>query len=120
MRLAMIALPALLLSASAFAESWQEYIYADYAFAISFPQNPKIEAGRFELPGGASVPARIYSLSVPDGNYRVVIADFSNRPETENAIIAAAENSLKHNGIVKVELPARVQAVFGRQLSVAG
>jgi hypothetical protein len=55
-----------------------------------------------------------------DGEYRVVIADFTNRPESDSAMINAAEEALKRNGTVKVELPARVQAVFGRQLSVAG
>ena len=120
MRFALIAIPAMLVCGSAFAEGWQEYIYADYQFAVSFPDTPKIEAGRFDLPGGASVPARIYSVTLPDGDYRVVIADFTNRPESEAAIINAAEDALKRNGAVKVELPARVQAVFGRQLSVAG
>jgi hypothetical protein len=121
MRFAVIAIPAMLFwGSSAFAEGWQEYIYGDYQFAISFPESPKIEAGRFDLSGGASVPARIYSVTSPDGDYRVVIADFTNRPESETAIITAAEDALKRNGTVKVELPARVQAVFGRQLSVAG
>lgn len=120
MRFVFIAIPAMLIWGSAAAEGWQEYIYADYQFAISFPESPKMDAGRFELSGAASVPARIYSVTMPDGNFRVVIADFTDRPESENAIIKAAEDALKRDGTVKIELPARVQAVFGRQLSVAG
>jgi hypothetical protein len=120
MRFALIVIPALLISGTAFAEGWQEYVYGDYQFAVSFPQDPKIEEGHFDLPGGATVPARIYSVTMADGEYRVVIADFTNRPESDSAMINAAEEALKRNGTVKVELPARVQAVFGRQLSVAG
>jgi hypothetical protein len=105
---------------SAAAESWQEYVYGDYGFAVSFPDAPKIESGGFQLPDGSNVPARIYSVTKPDGDFRVVIADFANRPESDNAIIDAAETTLKRNGAVKIELPARVQAVFGRQLSLAG
>ena len=63
MRFALIAIPAMLVCGSAFAEGWQEYVYADYQFAVSFPDAPKIETGRFDLPGGASVPARIYSAT---------------------------------------------------------
>ena len=114
------AIPVLLFCAGASAAGWQEYVYGDYGFAVSFPQAPKIEAGGFQLPDGSNVPARIYSVTQPEGDFRVVIADFANRPESENTIIDAAEATLKRNGVVKIELPARVQAVFGRQLSLAG
>ena len=103
---------------SAAADTWQEYVYGDYGFAVSFPKEPSVESGSFQLPGGANVPARIYSVKQPDGDYRVMIADFSNRPESDNTIIDGAETMLKQHGDVKVELPARVQAVFGRQLSL--
>lgn len=113
-------LSGLLLWGSASAQGWQEYVYGDYGFAVSFPDTPKIESGRYQLPDGTSVPARIYSVTDPAGDYRVVIANFANRPEGENAIIDAAETNLKRNGEVRVEMGARVQAVFGRQLSLAG
>ena len=120
MRLVIAAIPLLLFCGAAFAEGWQEYVYADYGFAVSFPEAPKTESGRFQLPGGSVVPATIYSVTEPDGDYRVTIADFTNRPEGENSILGSAETNLKRNATVKVEMPARVQAVFGRQLSLAG
>ncbi len=115
-----LVLSVFLLCPVALAQGWQEYAYADYGFAVSFPDAPKIESGRYQLPDGSSVPARIYSVTDTVGDYRVVIADFANRPESENAIIDAAETNLKRNADVKVEMGARVQAVFGRQLSLAG
>ena len=65
MRFAFIAIPAMLVCGSAAAEGWQEYIYADYQFAISFPESPKIDAGRFEFPGAASVPRKTASEEIP-------------------------------------------------------
>jgi hypothetical protein len=120
MRLAIAAIPALLFCGTAFAEGWQEYVYADHGFAVSFPEAPKTESGRFQLPDGSMVPATIYSVTEPDGEYRVTIADFTKRPDGENSILNSAETNLKRNATVKVEMPARVQAVFGRQLSLAG
>lgn len=118
MRLVVAALLGLCFCGSAAADTWQEYVYGDYGFAVSFPQAPMVESGSFPLPGGLNVPARIYAVTQPDGDYRVTIADFSNRPESDNTIINDAESILKQHGEVRVELPARVQAVFGRQLSL--
>ena len=120
MRLAAVVIPALLFCGGAVAEPWQEYAYTDLGFAVSFPQAPKVESGSYEISGGVRVPARIYSVTRTDGDYRVTIADFTNRPESDNTIIDRAETHLKRDGKVKVELPARVQAVFGRQLSLNG
>ena len=108
------------LAGNASAAGWQEYVYGDFGFAVSFPDAPRIESAWYQLPDGTNVPARIYTVAEPEGEYRVMIADFTTRPEGENTIINAAEAGLRKNGKVKVELPARVQAVFGRQLSVQG
>ncbi len=116
--LVVVAFLGLCICGSATADTWQEYVYRDEGFAVSFPKVPIVESGSFQLPGGQTVPARIYSATDPDGDYRITIADFSNRPESDNTIIDGAEAMLKQHGAVKVELPARVQAVFGRQLSL--
>jgi len=116
--LIVVALIGLCFCGSASADTWQEYVYGDYGFAVSFPKEPSVESGSFQLPGGQNVPARIYSVTEPDGDYRITIADFTNRPESNNTIIDDAEIILKQHGAVKIELPARVQAVFGRQLSL--
>jgi hypothetical protein len=120
MRLMIAAIPALLVCGPAFAQGWQEYVNAQYAFAVSFPEAPKTESGRFQLLDGAVVPTTTYAVTDADGDYRVTIADFTNRPEGENSILDNAEAALKRSATVKVEMPARVQAVFGRQLSLAG
>ena len=118
MRWVVAALFGICFCGTAAAEGWQEYVYGADEFAVSFPQAPTVQSGSFQLPGGMNVPARIYSVTEADGDYRVTVADFTNRPESQNTIIDAAEKMLKQHGEVKVELPARVQAVFGRQLSL--
>jgi hypothetical protein len=120
MRLLIAAIPALLVCGPAFAQSWLEYVYPDYGFAVSFPEAPKTESGRFQLLDGSVVPSTVYAVTDAGGDYRVTIADFTNRPESENSILDSAETNLKRNATVKVEMPARVQAVFGRQLSLSG
>lgn len=117
-RTSVLAVCATLICGGAAAETWQEYVYGQYGFAVSFPGTPKSENLQYRLPDGSSVPARVYSVTQADGDYRVTIADFSSRPESENTILDDAEINLKRTGNVKVELPARVQAVFGRQLSL--
>jgi len=120
LRLGSLIVCALLVAGSAAAQEWREYIYSDYGFAIHFPADPKIETGIYRLADGSSVPARIYSLSESGGVYTVTIADFTQSPLAEKAVIDQAVESLTRDGEAKVDLPARVQFVYGRQLSING
>ena len=120
MRLVVFIVSALLVAGSAAAQNWREYVYPDYGFAIHFPADPKIETGVYRLSDGSGVPARIYSLAEGDGVYTVTIADFAQSALGEKAVIDQAVESLTRNGEAKVDIPARVQFVYGRQLSISG
>ena len=65
MRSIVFVLAALVASSPAAAQSWQEYAYPDYAFAVAFPAAPQIETATYQVADGRSVPARVYS--VPPG-----------------------------------------------------
>ncbi len=45
MRPIALILAAFAFSASAFAQSWKEYSYPEYAISVAFPTNPQIETG---------------------------------------------------------------------------
>ena len=115
-----VLLSGLVLSRTAAAQDWREYVYPDYGFAIHFPADPKIETGVYKLPDGSDVPARIYSLAQDEGVYTVTIADFAQSPLGEKAVMDQAVEVLKRDAEVKIDLPARVQSVYGRQLSLSG
>jgi hypothetical protein len=106
------------------AQSWQQYSYPSDSFAVSFPAAPKIEIKTYQAADGRVVDARVYSVAQDDGEFKMTIADLSNAasgaaPE-ESAVIGHAVKTLSQGGEIKVDIPARINRVFGRQLSIVG
>jgi len=118
-RLIALLVAALLFSTPASAQSWREYTYPTDAFAVAFPADPTIEMGTYSLADGSTVPARIYSLAQEEGVYKVTIADFSRTVLGEPEIMDHAVKAISQ-GEVKVDLPARIDRIYGRQLSIVG
>jgi hypothetical protein len=108
------------LAAPAAAQSWKEYSYPDAAFTVSFPAEPKVEATTYETADGRFVPARVYSAAQDNGVFKMTVADLSNAGLEESAVIDHAIKTLSQGGEIKVNIPARVSRVFGRQLSILG
>jgi hypothetical protein len=108
------------ISGPAAAQSWTEYSYPDDAFRVSFPAEPKIESTTYQAADGHAVPARVYSVAQDAAEFRMTIADLTDTGLAENAVIDQAVATLSKDGEVKVNIPARVSRVFGRQLSILG
>jgi hypothetical protein len=106
------------LSGPAAAQSWKEYSYSDFAFTVSFPAEPKIETTTYLAADGRAVPARVYSAAQDSGQFKMTVADLSNAGLEESAVIDHAIKTLSQGGEIKVNIPARVGRVFGRQLSL--
>ena len=102
------------------AQSWKEYSYPDYAFTVSFPAEPKIETTTYPAADGGSVSARVYSVRQDTGEFRMTVADLSNAGLEESVVIDNAIKTLSQGGELKINIPARVSRVFGRQLSILG
>ena len=64
MRSIPIVLAALMASGPAAAQSWEEYSYPKYAFAVVFPAKPQVEETTYRVADNRSVPAQVYSGSV--------------------------------------------------------
>ena len=118
MRLIAFVLALFALSGPAAAQSWKEYSYPGEAFTVSFPAPPEIEATTYQAADGRSVPARVYSVAQDNGVFKMTIADLSDSPMAESQVIDHAIATLSRGGEIKVDIPARVGRVFGRQLSI--
>jgi hypothetical protein len=116
--------PFILLSAAcifaspAAAEGWQEYSYPDYSFAVSFPADPLVETTIYRIGDDRTVNARVYAVRRDDAEFKVTVADLGDPAPQEAAVIDNAIKTLSAGGEVKVNIPHRINRVFGRQLSI--
>ncbi len=120
MRIIAFAVAMFVVSGPAAAQSWQEYSYPEYAFSVTFPDNPKIETTTYEVANGRSVPARVYSARQDKSQFKMTVADLANTGLEEKAVIDHAIKMLSRGATVKVNIPARIYQVYGRQLTVEG
>jgi hypothetical protein len=120
MRLIAFIITAFVASAPAAAQSWQEYAYPQYSFAVSFPAEPKVETTTYQTADGSSVEAQVYSVVQDNGAFKMTVADLSGTPTEEEAVIDHAIKTLSQGGEIKLDIPHRISRVFGRQLSIAG
>jgi len=120
MRSIPIILAAFAVSAPAVAQSWEEYTYPEYAISVAFPASPKIETTTYEVADGRAVPARIYSVRQDKSQFTMTVADLANTGLDERAVIDHAIEMLSQGATVRVNVPARIYQVYGRQLTVEG
>jgi hypothetical protein len=120
MRSILFILAAFAFNAPAVAQSWEEYSYPEYAISVAFPASPQIETTTYQIADGRSVPARVYSVRQDKGEFKMTIADLANTGLDEKAIIDHAIKALSQGATVKVNVPARIYQVYGRQLTVEG
>lgn len=108
------------LAAPALADGWKEYADPTYAFAVSFPGDPKVETTTYPAPDGQMVAAHIYSVTQPSGALKMTVADLADTGLAEQAVIDNAIKALAQQGEIKLNIAARVSRVYGRQLSILG
>jgi hypothetical protein len=118
MRSIPLILVAFAFSAPAAAQSWEEYSYPEYAISVAFPASPQIETTTYQIADGRSVPARVYSVRQDKGEFKMTVAELANTGLGEQAIIDHAIKALSQDATVKVNVPARIYRVYGRQLTI--
>jgi hypothetical protein len=113
-----------LVGGPAAAQEWKEYSYPGEAFTVSFPAEPTVETTTYQTVDGRSVEAHVYSVKQDGSTFRMTIAEVANSsladpgPE-EGTVIDHAINTLSQGGEVKLNIPHRINRIFGRQISVA-
>ena len=100
------------------AQNWQNYSYPEYSFGVSFPADPQIETTTFQITDDRAVEARVYAVRRKDAELKVTVAELADPPLEETAVIDHAIKTLSAGGEVKVNIPHRINRVFGRQLSI--
>ena len=120
MRLIAFLIAALIASGPAMAQSWKEYTYPQFSFAVSFPAEPTVETKTYQTADGTSAEARVYSLTQDNAVFTMTVVDLSGVQTEEKTVIDHAIRTLSEGGEVKLDIPHRISQVYGRQLSIAG
>lgn len=110
----------LFLAGPAAAANWKEYDYPEDSFTVHFPADPKIEITTYRTSDGGSLKARTYTVTQDTGVFKMTIAELPDGVKDENALISHAINTMTQGGVVKLDIPHRIRAVYGRQLGIAG
>jgi hypothetical protein len=118
MRLIVCVFAMLAAGAAAQAQGWQEYAYPSYSFGVSFPAEPKVETTTYPAPDGRIVEAHVYSVTQNDAVFKMTVVELAGMEE--NAVIDHAVKTLAQGDEIKLDIPARVARVYGRQLSIVG
>jgi hypothetical protein len=114
-----IAAAVLVLAGPAAAQSWDTYSYPDAKFAVQFPAQPEVGQGMYRTQAGLDTPARIWSASTGNVKYTLTLADFSGTALEKDAVIADAVKAFGQTGQVAVDVEARINTQYGRELSLA-
>jgi hypothetical protein len=104
-------------AAAAKAQDWQEYAYPEAGFSAHFPAKPIVTETQFRA-GDISAPAKLYAVAQGKANYSVVVADLSSSTLAQDAAIDAAAKTLTAQGQTRLDVRARIDRQFGRELSV--
>jgi hypothetical protein len=114
-----VALAGLLIAGAARAQNWQEHAYPEAGFSVQFPAEPAVTETRYRAPG-LEAPAKVYAAKLGSGDYSVTVADLSSSPLAQDAAIDTAVKALAATGEVKVDVRARIDRQFGREVSLKG
>jgi hypothetical protein len=109
---------AALLGASTPALAWDIYSYPDAKFAAQFPAQPQTGPARYRTTAGLDAPAQRYWAQEGGVVYAVTIADFTGTALDKDAAIADAVKAFSDQGKVLVDVEARINREFGRELSI--
>jgi hypothetical protein len=120
MRVIVLIVATLVGGGPAFAQSWREYSYADQFFAVAFPGDPQTETVTYQVADDRSVEARVYSVRQDNAVFRVTVAELADTGLAESAVIDHAIKTVSEGSEVKVNIPHRINRVYGRQLSIVG
>ena len=120
MRSILFMVAAFAFSAPAAAEGWEEYSYPEYGITITFPATPQIETTTYQAADGRSVPARVYSVREDGRDFKLTVADLADTGLDEKTVIDHAIKTLSQGATLKLNIPARIYQVYGRQLTLEG
>ena len=103
---------ALFVSSPVAAQSWQEYIYPEYSFGLSFPTEPKVETKTYQLADGRTAQAQAYSVARDNNIFMMTVVDLSNVQTDEKTVIDHAIKMLTQGGGGRPTTPPPIPRVY--------
>lgn len=98
--------------------AWDIYSFPEAKFAAQFPAPPQQDPSKYRTAAGLETPAQRYWSREGNVLYAVTIADFSGTAMDKEGAIADAVKAFGEMGKVLVDVEARINAEYGRELSV--
>jgi hypothetical protein len=120
MRLIVFIVATLVAGGPAVAQTWREYSYPDQFFTVAFPADPQVQTTTYRVADDRLVEAHVYSVHQNGGTFTVTVAELTDTGLEEIAVLDHAIKTMSQGGEVKVNIPHRVNRVYGRQLSIVG
>jgi len=99
--------------------AWDVFSFPDAHFAAQFPSAPQMGSGNYRTTAGLDVPAQHFIARQDHVTYTLTRADLSGTVLEKDAAIADAVKGFGQLGQVLVDVEARINAEYGRELSLA-
>jgi len=109
---------AAVLAAAAPARAWDIFTFPDAKFAAQFPSEPQMAQSKYRTTTGLEAPAQRWAIQERNVAYSVTLVDFSGTAFDKDTAIADAVKAFGKDGEVLVDVEARINAEWGRELSV--
>jgi hypothetical protein len=118
------------------AQDWQRFVDRDEFFAVNVPGEPEIADVLYASEYGGVLPAKIYSLTVNDVDYRITVVNYGTDEKSyvrvddhtdddfpwlydfRGSIAYAAHNIRKRGGKVTFDAWHHIEMVEGHQLQI--
>ena len=106
------------MSGAAHAQEWRTYTYPSPGVAIEFPVAPDIQTSRFKNASGVTLPTTQYVVRQESVQYTLSVVDYSRTNADALGVIAETARSFSTKGKVNSSVGARINASYGRELTV--
>ena len=118
------------------AQDWQRFVDGDEFFAVNFPGEPEIAGFLYASEYGGQLPAKTYSLTANDVDYRITVVNYGTDDKSyvrvddhtdddfpwlydfRGSIAYAAHNIRKRGGKVTFDAWHHIEMVEGHQLHI--
>lgn len=116
--LSRILISGLVMSSAAHAQQWQTYTYPNPGFAIQFPAVPDVQTAKFKNASGVTLPVTRYVVRQEGVEYTLTVANYSSTNADALGTIGETARSFSAQGKVNSNTGARINASYGRELTV--
>jgi len=113
-----VLLSGLVISGAAHAQEWRTYTYPGPGVAIQFPAVPDIQTTQVKNASGLTLPTTQYVVRQESVQYTLSVVNYSRTNADGLGIIAETVRSFSAKGKVSSNIGARINASYGRELTV--